>query len=158
YSPSRCPSGAPTTKREVSLRVSGTLALAMQDQGLTSTESPALNIFTLLLNADPLVQAVLAILILFSAAAWGIIVYKRRPFRRSQKQTRLFLDVFRRSSRFAEVQEKCDQLAASPLVGLFQAGYAELNAQMRGAGENKPGAPPARPTLKSLDAVDRALI
>jgi len=46
----------------------------------------------------------------------------------------------------------------SPLAGVFQAGYTELNAQLRGAGESKPGAPAVRPTLKSLEAVDRALL
>jgi biopolymer transport protein TolQ len=59
------------------------------------------------------------------------------------------------------VQAVCPSLGDSPLVGLFQAGYAELNAQLR-AGQTsdgpKPSALPARPTLKSLDAVDRALL
>ena len=77
---------------------------------------------------------------------------------RAATQTAAFLDVFRKSSRFSEVQAVCGSLAASPLVGLFQAGYAELNAQLRGAGETKPGAPAPRPTLRSLEAVDRALL
>ena len=52
----------------------------------------------------------------------------------------------------------CGNLAASPLVGLFLAGYAELNAQLRAAGEAKPGEPPPRPTLRSLESLDRALL
>jgi biopolymer transport protein TolQ len=45
-------------------------------------------------------------------------------------------------------------------VGLFQSGYAELNTQLRTDKSDaaKPGTPAARPTLKSLDAVDRALL
>ena len=43
-----------------------------------------------------------------------------------------FLDVFRRSQKFSEVQAVCPTLPASPLVGLFQSGYAELNAQLEG--------------------------
>jgi biopolymer transport protein TolQ len=141
------------------LRALGLLALAFPDQGVVSGSDSArsIDILSLLLKADPVVQAVLVILVAFSAAAWGVIVYKRRQFRRSQQQTRAFLDVFRRSSRFAEVHSVCDKLSASPLVGLFQAGYAELNAQLRAA-DDKPGSAPARPTLKSLEAVDRALI
>ena len=48
----------------------------------------------------------------------------------------------------------------SPLVGLFQSGYAELNAQLRqpSSEPSKPAAVAGRPTLKSLDAVDRALL
>ncbi len=47
-------------------------------------------------------------------------------------------------------------------MGLFQAGYAELNSQLRHAAGHNPEPKPApsaqRPTLKSLDAVDRALL
>jgi len=69
--------------------------------------------------------------------------------------------VFRRSAKFSEVQAVCASLPASPLVGVFQAGYAELNAQFRltgAAAPANPATPAARPTLKSLPAVDRALL
>ena len=58
----------------------------------------------------------------------------------------------------------CRTLADSPLVGIFQAGYAELTAQLKAAGqhagavEGRPAAAASRPTLKSLDALDRALL
>jgi biopolymer transport protein TolQ len=69
--------------------------------------------------------------------------------------------VFRKSSKFSEVQAVCRTLADSPLVGLFQSGYTELNSQLRVGGNPEPVKPlPAagRPTLKSLDSVDRALL
>jgi biopolymer transport protein TolQ len=57
------------------------------------------------------------------------------------------------------VQAVCRTLTDSPLTGLFQAGYSELNLQLRGAGGDSKVTPQsARPTLKSLDAVDRALL
>jgi biopolymer transport protein TolQ len=97
--------------------------------------------------------------------SWSIIFYKLVAFRRAEKQTEQFLDVFRRSNKFSEVQAVCRSLAASPLVGLFQAGYAELTAQLKQnapaepiAGTSNPRTPPGRPTLKSLTAVDRALM
>jgi len=113
---------------------------------------------SLVLNASWVVKIVLSLLVLFSAASWGIIVYKYGQLRRAGKQTASFLDVFRKSSRFSEVQAVCANLSSSPLVGLFQAGYAELNAQLRAAGDAKPGEAPSRPTLRSLEAVDRALL
>jgi biopolymer transport protein TolQ len=96
--------------------------------------------------------------------SWGIIFYKAWAFSRSARQTASFLEVFRRSNKFSEVQAVCRSLSESPLVGLFQSGYAELTAQLRQATPNgeppgsnpKPGAP--RPTLRSLTAVDRALM
>ena len=77
------------------------------------------------------------------------------------RQSSTFLDIFRKSSKFSEVQAVCRTLSASPLVGLFQSGYTELNSQLRTGGNPeaiKPAPPAGRPTLKSLDAVDRALL
>jgi biopolymer transport protein TolQ len=68
--------------------------------------------------------------------------------------------VFRKSAKFSEVQAVCPSLSSSPLVGMFQAGYAELSAQLRGPSQtpSSPGAPAPRPTLRSITAVDRALL
>jgi biopolymer transport protein TolQ len=79
-------------------------------------------------------------------------------FRRAQHHTAKFLEIFRKSSRFSEVHSVCGSLVASPLVGLFHMGYAELNTQLRMAGDSKPGAPVPRPTLRSLESLDRALL
>lgn len=143
------------------MRTLGTLILAFQPQDLAGDvagNGSSTDIIALLRDATPLSWAVLLILLLFSAASWGIIVHKRMQFRRAQRQTATFLDIFRKSSRFSEVHSVCGSLVASPLVGLFQAGYAELNTQLRAAGEAKPGAPAPRPTLRSLDSLDRALL
>jgi biopolymer transport protein TolQ len=138
------------------------LALVAQDAGEPAAGAGEINtdIIHLVTEASLTVQAVLAILLIFSAISWGIILYKLWQFNRSERQTSTFLDVFRKSSKFSEVQSVCRTLAASPLVGLFQSGYAELNSQLRSGqgGENKPAQPAVRPTLKSLDAVDRALL
>jgi biopolymer transport protein TolQ len=118
-----------------------------------------MDILTLLADATPVAKAVLVILLIFSAVSWGIILYKIWQFNRSERHSATFLEVFRKSTKFSEVAAVCRTLADSPLVGLFQAGYAELNSQLRGGqGDAKPPAGAARPTLKSLDAVDRALL
>ena len=142
------------------MRLLGTVILAVQDPGLavgSSETASSTDIVSLVLHASLVVQAVLAILLLFSAVSWGIIVFKHLQLRRVAAQSAAFLLVFRKSSRFSEVQVASTTLAASPLVGLFQAGYAELNAQLR-APESKPDGETSRPTLKSLEAVDRALL
>jgi biopolymer transport protein TolQ len=140
----------------------GTFVLALTAQGVALNPQPSdhsTDIITLILHSSLLAQLVLVVLLLFSAVSWGIVFYKLWQFRQASQQTAAFLDVFRKSSRFSEVQTACPALVASPLVGLFQAGHAELNAQLRGdTGEAKPGTTPARPTLKSFDALDRALL
>jgi biopolymer transport protein TolQ len=134
------------------------LALQLQGGAASAPESAA-DFLQLLLGASPVVQGVIVLLLLFSVISWGIVLYKALAFRRMEGQSKTFLDVFRRSTKFSEVQAVCNSLSDSPLVGMFQAGYAELNLQLR-----QPGAPPSpsgpspRPTLKSLAAVDRALL
>ena len=146
------------------MRTLGTIVLALQAQAGVSPEgSPNTDIVSLIARSGPIPKAVLVILALFSIASWGVILYKLYLFRRVDRQTGTFLDVFRRSSKFSEVQAVCPTLGYSPLVGIFQSGYAELNAQLRhpaqpAAADARPGSTAPRPTLKSLEAVDRALL
>jgi biopolymer transport protein TolQ len=141
------------------------LALAHFAQGAQpeagSGEMASSDIVRLIADATLIGKAVLLILLIFSAVSWGVILYKLWAYRRAEQQTAAFLGVFRKSSKFSEVQAVCPTLVASPLVGLFQSGYAELNTQLRTERPVETGKPPAgagRPTLKSLDAVDRALL
>jgi len=116
-----------------------------------------------LVPRSPVAQVVLLLLALMSVVSWGIILYKLWTFQRAGRQSAQFLDVFRRSNKFSEVQAVCRSLGDSPLVGLFQSGYAELTAQLRqtppdaSADSHPPGAA-GRPTIKSLPAVDRSLM
>lgn len=137
------------------------LAQAAQPDAGSGELSSSTDIVQLVLDSSWLSLGVLFILLTFSAISWGITLYKIAVFRRAARQTATFLDVFRKSSKFSEVQAVCPSLKDSPLVGLFQAGYSEVNTQMRQAvpaDATKPAAPAGRPTLRSLDSVDRALM
>lgn len=140
----------------------GSFLLALQAEGrLLSRSAVGEDIVGLVARTGPVAKSVLLILVLFSIASWAIILFKLWQFRRAAAQTASFLDVFRKSSKFSEVQAVCRSLAASPLVGLFQTGYAELSAQLRqttSSPDGRPNNPPPRPTLRSLEALDRALL
>ncbi len=129
---------------------------------MPSTSGTAL--LEIIVNSTPISKVVLGILAVFSVVSWGITLHKLWTFRRTRKQSESFLEVFRKSSKFSEVQAVCLSLKDSPLVGLFQAGYAELTAQLRqqtpaaDATNPNPRSPAGRPTLKSLAGVDRALL
>jgi biopolymer transport protein TolQ len=147
------------------LRTLGSPLLALlQEQGGVVPGGTNSSFLAILAGSSAISKAVLLILALLSVASWAIIFYKIVVFRRSERQSSNFLDVFRRSNKFSEVQAVCRSLGESPLVGLFQAGYAELTAQLRQQapavtpGGVSPAAVVTRPTLKSLDAVDRALM
>ena len=143
------------------MRTLGLFLLALQVPG-TGTPDPTAtqhDLLQLVARSSPVSKIVLLVLVLFSITSWAIILYKLWTLSRAERQSSSFLDVFRRSSKFSEVQAVCKTLAESPLVGVFQAGYTELNAQLRagGASGTNPGTG-TRATLKSLTAVDRALL
>jgi biopolymer transport protein TolQ len=139
------------------------LALQVQAQGGFAPESSGNLVVNLIARSTVVAKGVILVLALFSVVSWAVMLYKWWTFSHAGKQTAQFLDVFRRSAKFSEVQAVCRSLNDSPLVGLFQSGYTELTAQLRQAtpevsnGPN-PKTAPARPTIKSLAAVDRALM
>jgi len=136
------------------------LALQVQD-GAAPITSGSRDLIAIISQATVINQAVLAILAVLSIVSWAVILSKSWSYRTVAAQTAKFLEAFRKSSKFSEVQAVCASLPASPLVGVFQAGYAELNAQFRLSGAQQAPNPTGhapRPMLKSLTAVDRALL
>src|SRR5262249_37617274 len=136
--------------RRIRLLTFGYVAFALQAQGQPGPGTGGIDYVRLLADASPLAKSVLLILLLFSAISGAIILAKSAQYRRADRHTGAFLQVFRKSTKFSEVQSICASVPASPLVGIFQAGYAELNLQLRRDPPSKdpdgrPPAPAARP-------------
>jgi biopolymer transport protein TolQ len=148
----------PNHVSEASLYTLGAFVLALQVQD-AAPPAGSFDVLEIIRHSTVINQAVLAVLVLFSIVSWAIILFKSVEYRKVERQTHTFLEVFRKSSKFSEVNAVCPSLPETPLAGVFQAGYAELNAQFRLTGpQANPASNPGRPILKSLDAVDRALI
>jgi len=144
---------------EASLHTLGSFVLALQVQDGATASPGTGEIVEILSHTGPINLVVFVILVLFSIASWAIILAKILSYRKVQRQSTTFLEVFRNSQKFSEVEAVCPSLPDTPLVGVFQAGYAELTAQFRlTSPQSSPGSAQPRPMLKSLDAVDRALI
>lgn len=110
------------------------------------------------LEAGPMAKFVLGVLVAFSVGSWAIMLWKYLQLKRANGQTDRFLDAFRRSSRFSEVNEAAAGLGSSPLVGIFQAGYAEIDAQIKAArAAADEGGDARRYRIRSLGAVERTL-
>src|SRR5581483_9750418 len=101
-------------------------------------------------------KAVFVLLALFSLASWTIMIGKFFQLQRSNRHTRKFLDIFRRSRKFSEVNAATSRHVASPMVGLFQAGYVEIDTQVKARREEE-SAGASRYRIKSLTAVERSL-
>ncbi|HEX8616913.1 MAG TPA: MotA/TolQ/ExbB proton channel family protein, partial [Thermoanaerobaculia bacterium] len=86
-----------------------------------------------------------------SVLSWGVMIAVAQRFRRADHASRRFTPMFRKAKRLADVQSALGALQYSPLVGLFRAGYAEIEAQIAHGGDQ-------RQTVKSLASVERSLI
>ncbi|HEY3350912.1 MAG TPA: MotA/TolQ/ExbB proton channel family protein [Thermoanaerobaculia bacterium] len=119
-------------------------------------ESNGSNLVQLFLTAGPTAKAVLVVLAFFSLVSWAIIIGKIWSFSRAGASSRAFLAHFRKSRKFADVLGICDTCEPSPLVGIFRAGYAELDQQVKDGREVAP-ADTGRLFVKSLASIERAL-
>lgn len=110
-------------------------------------------------ESGPMAKIVLGILIVFSLASWAIILGKAVQLRRSHRQSEKFLQAFRQSARFSEVSNAATRLEGSPLVGVFRAGYAEIDAQIRAARDaaTESGQSGGNYRMRSLTALERSL-
>ena len=144
------------------MRILGYYAFAFLQAPVASEPAEGFgDLFGLIARQSLIGHIVLASLLAFSVVSWGIILFKLWQFRQVDAQTSTFVAIFRKSRKFSEVQSVCKSLAASPLTGVFQAGYVELNTQLRDTESPRTdpvagGAP--RPSLRSFEALDRSLL
>jgi biopolymer transport protein TolQ len=128
------------------------LALAQQPGGGT-------DIISAFGSAGPMAALVLGLLLFFSIVSWAVFIWKLVHIRRARRHSRKFLETFRNSKRFSEVSAATAKVAVSPLVGVFQSGYAEIDGQIRAMSEEAGAgaATSSRYRIRSLSGVERTL-
>lgn len=101
-------------------------------------------------------KVVLTVLVLLSVGSWAIMLNKWIQLRKADAQSQAFLRTFHRSNRFSEVNSATQKLSRSPLVGIFQAGYAEIDTQIKSQGDrSKTQSSGFR--IQSVSALERSL-
>jgi biopolymer transport protein TolQ len=116
---------------------------------------PTVEILRFFLQTGWVAKIVLAILVVFSLASWSVILAKWRELGAAGRASDRFIRIFREASRLNEAAATASKHRASPLAGMFQAGYTELEAQIRS--QRREGEAGATLKLKSIDGVQRAL-
>ena len=84
---------------------------------------------TLVLEASPVVKAVMVLLVLASIASWFIIVKKRRLISRSRTQADKFEADFWSGGDLASMYKSLDRKRGNPegMAGIFEAGFREFS-------------------------------
>jgi biopolymer transport protein TolQ len=100
-------------------------------------------------------KVVLVTLVLFSLGSWSVILAKWRELTAARSASERFLRTFRKAARLNEAAEAAPRHRGSPLVTLFQAGYTELEANIRSA--RRTAGPDVPLKVRSLDGVQRSL-
>ena len=108
-------------------------------------------------GAGSMAWALLFILAVFSVVSWAIILDRWLLFRKADRQSDEFLETFRQSSKFSQAKSAAEELEATPLSGMFLAGYAELATQMESGKADNPGNPSSSQTPIQLSPLERAL-
>jgi len=85
-----------------------------------------LSLWTLLLTADPVVKAVMLILVGFSVVSWAIIIQRYSKISKATQESAAFLDFFWSTSSLDEANNATSNYPNSPIATTFAAGYREL--------------------------------
>ncbi len=131
------------------------LAFLLQSSPAVAPESPGL--FSFFTESGPVAKLVLAVLLGFSLVSWSVLLGKIRQLGRAERASREFLDLFHQSQKFSEVNAAAKRLEASPLVGIFQAGYAEIDSQIKAANPEGPAGERRGLKITSMTSLERSL-
>jgi len=98
------------------------------------------NLWEMIQRTDPLEMAVVGVLICFSLFSWAVILSKWSSLRGARQTNTRFLRAFRKANGLEAVVVASEQFRPSPLVGVFDFGYEEVERQVktRGALTNRP--------------------
>lgn len=130
--------------------------LQIAPTGQTGPQPPGNGLLDFFWQSGPMAKIILATLVLFSLGTWAIMIGKTVQLARADDHSKHFLEAFHKSSRFSEVNAVAGKLHASPLVGIFQAGYAEIDSQIKNA-EPEAGGERRAYRITSLPALERTL-
>ena len=80
-------------------------------------------------ETGPVAKVVLLLLLIFSVISWAIILSKWSLVRRARVQSGRFVRAFRKAQRLQDVSAVAEQFKPSPLVAVFEGGFAEHKRQ-----------------------------
>ena len=89
------------------------------------------DLLTMVMGAGAVVQGVLYLLVFFSIASWGIILYKARQVRRARRASDRFIESFWETKNLTTIYAATQQMVASPVAQVFRAGFQELDRLRR---------------------------
>jgi biopolymer transport protein TolQ len=142
------------------------LLLAFQaDGGVPPATNPAAQgtgaLMEMMSDLGPIAVSVLVILLIASLYSWTIILGKTSTFRRATRESRNFINAFRRATRLNEVAAIADNYKSSPLAQVYLDVYETYKRQTGGTGPPRSITPLERSaqtaSSEAISALERRL-
>lgn len=114
------------------------------------------SLVTMVTGSGLVVQLVLYLLILFSVASWGLILYKLLQIRAARRESERFIESFWESRNLTAIHASSQELRQSPVAQVFRAGYQEL-ANLTRAKRSAPDEGEFSAELGGVANVERAM-
>lgn len=95
------------------------------------------NAWDAILQASPVVQLTLLLLVVLSVVCWGVGITKWRHFKKISEHNELFLAHFWKATSLDHLYEQIDQYAFSTLARVYRASYIELKKLAEASQQNK---------------------
>lgn len=124
------------------------LILTVAQQGVGRST----NYLEIIAAASPIVKLVLLMLLVFSIVSWAIIIFKLVEYANARKNSLRFIDYFRKTKNFSEINKFAALFQNNPLASIFKNGYRELTHQLSANNNEQAGQ-----TLKH-ESIHRALM
>src|ERR1700691_4478574 len=118
--------------------------------GAASNQADTLYIWD---KATPEAKAIIVCLLIFSIIVWSVMVSKAVQMRRARKLNRYFNEEFRAQKSVLDLFDRKLHVEGCPLYAVYQVGCVQLDARLRGAGDQRK----KEVTLKNMEHVKRAL-
>ncbi len=119
--------------------------------GAASNQSELLDTWD---KATPEAKAIIALLFVFSIAAWFVMMSKVVQMRRARKLNLFFGEEFTAQKTVLEMYDRKLQVEGCPLYAVYQAGCTQLDARLRGpSGERAK----QNISLKNMEHIKRAI-
>lgn len=104
---------------------------------VAATPGMAPGIVGLFMEAGWMGKVVMAILLCFSIISWAMILLKFQYLRKAEKESLVFLKVFRKTKNAEELLASANQLKFSPVATLFLEGYKEVESLTKSLTDGK---------------------
>lgn len=119
------------------------------------------SILGMILDAGPMVQFVLVLLLIFSIVSWSIIFLKYAQIRKARRENDSFIAAYMRTAKISDMLAEAKKYRHSSIAEVFRTGYGELvkiaKIGKESVQKDSPDSAALPYELRNIDQLERAM-